>query len=522
MKILILAYNTKDFLSCAHLVNQYRAHSDRNEIHISCFQESANLAKLIPYVKQVHVVDRKKIQTFKSRQIYSDAHALNLFWNALTPMRSEVWDEIYTYSCDQFTALIASFLNTKKIKGVSFNPNKSLHASSTMAMLKLISQNNASTIHAHDLDTQINSLPFTKGSHLNIDREFINLANENFKIIRKKLAHTKTEVKFVGIQFVGDDGQLAIEEHELISLVDSLYKSDSYYPILLIQGDAEEKEVINLINKSFNNQIITINADLYVAGAVLKNLDLVICANQSYLQLADLCETSSLCVHPNTSFYQNGSSLINSLTAVRRTEEANIGPSLYATIEYYFENTKITRSELDLYLTAQDELGIIYRPLYSQNARRDIEYFLSRQVAAKVFAQTEIFHAVGHEKEMSRYITEQKEPMTTILRTLLSTIRSFINAKNSTRNTHEFLIGMDKLFNFSNEKNLCSSVVHYFKARIENAPYGNSEENHRYVEKCLFELKNNLQTISQILVSTSERIHRSANPAANTKSELSL
>src|SRR5690606_5666871 len=135
----------------------------------------------------------------------------------------------------------------------------------------------------------------------------------------------------------------------------------------------------------------------------------------------------------------------------------------------------------------------------------EINYHIRRALDFQLLGFKTNANLINHLKEctssevLKKYNLEHKEVLTTVIKTLLGTLRSVKTALSSKEGMQHFLINLDKLIQFNKNDNLCSVAVGLFEAKVENITGTQIEENLQAIEKHLFELKNDLQQINLFL-----------------------
>jgi ADP-heptose:LPS heptosyltransferase len=524
----ILLINLKrhgDIFAMGHLIRSLLANNSTAKISLLVFEEFKISAKNLKGISNIYTIDRQKILTYKKNRIFSDGFALNQFENELRPIVQGQWDIVYNYSNDRVSTHITSYLKSRTIKhqGIRFNELCNVEYSNEWAIVfnDIITELKYSPINFVD---NYNMIAGTEADNstfiLKTKKEYNESAFRNFKDIRETAKDGG--IKVIGIQLTASHQNKTLNNETLIELIDHLYVSERYFPVLLIAPTERERELVSTINSEFNNSLISIEADFLALSSVMMNLDLLITPDTSVKHVADLCKTPTVEISLGESplFKQaitnEDSVIITPLVTTRSFVKAEVDGSLELSnqnnlikaddilqaVEYILEGDEIYNlsNGLTIYQPTKDELGTRYSYLagnYDDIA--EIERLMSRSYLMKRFDIADVHGILSEVTILDRryikyWVESRKQDMTDLSKALLSTLRALLQNDQSTRSTQLFLKNLTNLCSFCDiESEFMRIPLLRFRARLEAVNSSNVQQSAKEVEQLLYELKADFQ-----------------------------
>lgn len=529
----ILIINLKklgDVFQTGHIVNSLREQRPNIEIHLLCYKESYKAAKILRGISKVHTLDRHKLVTYYSNNIYSDGLSLNLFEKYLTNISNENFNMILNYSNDRTSTFLASFIKKEntEMRGISFSSKQTVNYSGPFAIVlnDIITQHPLTPYNFNDCYHQLfNS--FFKG----INKDGISVktnkthdisARNNIDKLRALKNNDSRTTSIIGIQLAASCESKEIPSSVLENVIEKIIEHPNTFPILLIAPNAKEKEKASKINKAFNDSLVSVEADFIALPSVLKNIDLLLTPDTSVKHLADLTGTISLEISLGHAPFlkqgsiQTGSGIISEPPYLRSFRENSqlkdtvIEKNKTLEPDFIFDSaclllglkeTLPISKRYCLYNTIKVVDGTWYMPIAGKfEAKHEL-----KRVAARAFIQkitqgvidenlVEISLKSFNRNDIFTSIEEEKKGISHVTKDLLSTLRSLIQCQENKSKAQAFIENLEKLLSRCFETNLAAIPTLIFRAKVESLTSSTMDENFKEVEATLYELKDNLQS----------------------------
>lgn len=531
----ILLMNLKrlgDVYSTGHLIDSITQTNPHAEISILTYEESRAAAINLRKIKQVYTVDRKHIITLKVNKIFSDTMALEYFYESLKPLRQTTWDQVINVSNDRVSAYICSFLakgkSTTKRIGMSFSESNSPAFSSDwdLVLNEIVASSDHSPFQAVDalrFMTGPNGSSATTSDIILFNEKHQRNAHKNISLLKEKMAHRAPTV--VGFQLFASHIEKQIPHTVIEATCKSLIDSGLATPLLLIGPFEHERVAAQEMNRHLGNRLVVAEADLSAVASVIKELDFIVTPDTVTKHIADLVATPCLEVSLGEApLFKQGSrnpqSLVLSPTLRYRqfSNEKNnfthpeisnqlevISPEdLVNCITYALQNNPESLSPklsdlVTLYQPHLDELGVnLVAVAGDLCADSEAARHFSRHIVGLSLNNSKTEYLVSLvastlNKDTPRWSAEQKQVVTNVTKDLLGTLRSLIQAQESQKKVHDFIVNLDRLMSYADDNNSVASLLKLFRGKVEALSAGSFQENVRELEGLLYELKADLQ-----------------------------
>lgn len=509
-KLLVVSLGSnKEVLQSSFVISRLRENYPHSEIHLLTLKSLTNRAKSIKNVAKVHTIDDQKISKIKQGAVYSNGYAIDVFFEGLAGVLSTDWDQVINQSHNTLSTLIVSAVNTETRNGVSLSKEGTTILSSDWAVA-LNSVNTFSKrkpIETNIINTHLVGSPWINtGDGLKVSEQYSLLSGQNFSRIRSM---KPGDSKIIGISLSqGYDGTF-IGSETLEDIVGTLKESTNYIPVLLIDpSDQNHKIVVNDLNTKFNNELISINVDFAAFSAITTHLDLIMSPATDYLLGADLQGTIALELR-NTHSFKNDPVITTEGSRVLFYEnDKNLSSELIFAINEIFETelpVDTTQGGANVYACIKDEYGYFFSQLKGEiNLFDELDYHLSRSLFFQILGYPENQALLENIKEMcskdeiQSYVGQTRADLTGAVKILLATLRSMKVMRNSSDGINSFLSYYDQLLAYGKQENIIGHLIRFTEGKIENIHDKDSQKNLELIEKALFELKANIQKVTEI------------------------
>jgi ADP-heptose:LPS heptosyltransferase len=515
-----------DIFSSAHLAHSMKKKDEGNNISILIFKEFESNLKSLNLFDKIYTINRQDILTLKGNDLFSDSLSLNLFTDALRPLKKIKFDTIVNYSNDEISTNIISFLNFKKeskVVGIQYDKKRNILFNSDWSIVfnDILTTFSLSPIHFIDCFHKMSNIsPRLNEKIIISNKKYDELAKNNFNQIKKMKFKEPDLVKVIGIQLKTSDKKKDIPKNTVIALLKQILNAENILPVLLISPSLSEKDYANDINKIFKNALISIESDFLALPSVLNNLDLLITPDTSVKHIADLNNTPLLeVINGPAPFlkqgtYNRGNTVLTHKNNLinKPFKLDNIGPSHQDIFTSCLYQLGLISKEAPLDLTPEiillkcdkDLLGTKY-VLISSSTDSDLQkdlisIYMSRYYLQSIFSEknieidSNIFSKFKIET-ITDWIKYQKEQTAQLSKDLLKTLKTLINIQKNINDGIDFANSLDKLFQFCSSRYLASIPSLLFRTKIENLVDVSFDNNMKSVEGLLYEFKDNIQVL---------------------------
>ena len=331
-----------DIISSAHLINSLAAADPGNHISLLINQEFEKATEIIRPIEVVYAINRKHILTLFNNEIFSDALALEEFWETLSVLKNKKWDKIINYSNDPVSTYLTSYLlhgrEESTYVGLKYAKNNIAIPSSDWAIIfnDVLTSYPYTPIHFLDCYHKMADVAYASPAEILLnEKEHESTVRNNFKQIRQKHAESGQEIKIIGLQLKTSESDKDIPFEVISDLIDKILDHPQYYPVLLIAPNEDERTYAAAINKNFMNSLVTIEADFLAVTSVIKNLDLLLTPDTVIKHIADLLEVPTIEIALGAApFLKQGT--CNPGNLLLRSPNSITAEEIIQTVNYFF------------------------------------------------------------------------------------------------------------------------------------------------------------------------------------------
>ncbi len=511
-KVLVTLLGTEaEVLKASHFINSLTKENPHSEVHVLTYKDFSSVVALVANVSQAHYIDREQISNTKESKLFSDAFAINSLFDSIKECTDIEWNKVINFSNDSTSAYIASIISANEVLGTTIsNIGSPLTSNNWATYLNFVnSQKDFHVISNNQVRHHLANMPYYKeGNKVKVNEEYSAIANQNFAKIRKSKP-TTANANIVGISLARSSAGEEIDFHSLYEIIDTLETSERYKPVLLITGSAQEKEMANELNYKFDNKLISINTDLTAYPSVIMNVDALITARNNHLTIADTLETRIIEVAPNSESTTATACVNPGNFVIVQSGLENIVNDVNFILNQEFE-TDLPVSSMNsvnkTYAQVEDDYGTLTTQVRGDlNIQQELRYHIERCFHYQLMGYEVNYELISHIKEhtqkedLNEFVGQVKDELTNTVKILLATLRSLKGVKQSKNNLQNFIGYLDTLIMKGKTNSITSGAIALFEGHIENINASNSDDNIKAIETNLFNLKNNLQLLANIL-----------------------
>lgn len=509
--ILILNNGTShDLIASSHLISSMKKEDSNTNIEVVTFEEHRDLSVVINNVTQFHYLDSKTISSIIENPLYSDAFAINKFTEVISPLAAQKWDEIINYSNDNISAYLMNAIGASEKVGAYINQSGAPKCSDKWSIFQNYVASGVTrqpidkvTIRNHMAKTPIHS----DIEKIKNNPDYAVVAGQNFSRIRLMKGSPATFIVGINLE-AGYDGY-GIEMDTYIDIIETLEESNDYKPVLLLNGKNYQRQIANDLNKHFNDNLISINIESIALPAVLSNLDSIISASNDQLAVADAMETRCIELRDfsGKTFTPTIFNPDNYVIYVK--EERTLASDILLGLNEEFGTElpiDFMTSTNPVYKTVNDNFGNFQTQIRGDlNIQQELRYHVERSFFYNCLGYEKNSELIEHirqntEKDtLSEYIINLKSELTSTVKILLATLRSLKSVKNSESGLNSFITYLDNLIAVGKENTIVSSIIRNFEGRVENINANDIDSNIKAIETNLFELKSELQMLTNYM-----------------------
>lgn len=537
----ILVVNLKrfgDIFSCSNIVASIKESYPDSKIDILVFNEFSKAANCLLNINDVHTINRKDIITLSKNELFSNAFALEKFYDLVSSLKNNNYTDIINYSNDKVSTYITSFLTyeEKKFHGIRFRKNHNIEFSNEWATIfnEVLTQFKHTPLNFIDNYAKIAKIKISNElGRIKSNSKYNQKAYENFNLIRKSEAKNNIQLKLVGVQLKTSTKSKDIKLNTLVETISLILDDPELFPILLFAPSEDERSYANEINKEFNNELVTVEADFNAIPSVLLNIDILLTPDTVIKHIADLVETPSVEVSlGNSPFLKQGSTNKNSVIITadlnsRQKSDSYLNTPVIESNDIYNaikcalnpnrDNLTTFSENISLYRPRLDELGSYYLltggsllPACEISRHIAREFIKQKFNVTKEITQKSIFKNINN-SDISMWLKQEKDATTSITKCLLSTLRTLLKINNKNNEKNDFIYALDELLQYGNSDYIGAIPVLLFKAKLENCNSKNQKESTTQIETFLFSLKNDIQLILNIFKEVENHILKDVN-----------
>lgn len=459
-------------LSTSSLINSLRAYFPDSKLSFLTYDEEKSFCKTLPQLDNYYFIEKKKIKTYLKGKIFPDALAINSLEKTLSEVCLINWSRIIHSGSSIEGATLSSFLTLKlgipTFFGLQLGPSKNLIPSNEWFMTQ-------------------QSLKNYKFKPLN-SIEFLHLANNLF--FDPQFPRRNSEPKKIGIHLPSNPDDAYLPFQTLVELIENMRSSDRYFPILLVDFNNINKEYFTKLNRYFNYELEIIYPNFENAKKIIALLNVFI-TGKSLLKY--MAQSEGLPLIELTDDLEN--SLIGPQNLILRKENDRIkGNDIFNCLEgKFFFNS----GDFQTHSCIQDRIGYrLLRLSGSFSIPDEIKRLMARYLIGALYLQERdetILSEIAElpQKEISDWISQEKELAMEVSSNLLNTLRLLTLVNESYSYKKDFIVSLDQLLSHANAEILCSIPILKFKFKIENS----SNNEIKDFENHLFSLKDDIQVV---------------------------
>ncbi len=546
-----------DIFNMANTIQAIKSKNENALISVLIFEEFKKAALALNEVENIYTIDRKKILTYKKNKIFSDGMAINLFEEQINEVAQKKWDYVFNYSNDRVSTHLTSYLkdNSTKHLGIRFNDYCNVEYSSEWSLLfnDILPELKYAPINFRDAYNRIAGVEQNRVSiPLKTREEYNKTAHLNFSEIRR-MESGEGEIKIIGIQVSASHQYKTIPYNELIALIDELYMTPEFFPVLLGAPTDADRTLISTINGEFNNSLVSIEADFFALSSVMINLDALITPDTSIKHVADLLDipsvelslgespifkqgsvnTKSVIITPNI---KDRSFKKKEVESSRELKDLNFRikyTDIISSLNYILGNSETIESSslsngISIYSPIEDELGSRLSLLAGERENEiETQRLMARAYILKRLTGSEdlgIYNEISTYKhaETLEWINSQRDYITESSKALLGTLRAVIQIDGSEKSVVNFVKSLTQLCSFCEvESSLIKIPALRFRARLEALNTSDFRESAKEVEGLLYEYKSDIQHQVETLKSLQDVMRKTNRVSSTTATKVS-
>ncbi len=517
-KSLIIALDQQPILEISHFVAERKRKNATEELYLLTYKHNKVLGHLIPGIKRVYVIDQEKIQNLLHNKLYSNGFALNNFFNNLQMVFNTSWDSVINLSTNKLSQYLSSAIEGNNIIGGYINQNGHLNYSSIWAALSAEIFPQLTLYPIKTLQTNLRAAGMTiqsSGIKITTNEKNNEIAFKNINKIRNA-ENTAEEARVIGITITEKENSLLTIQH-LEELLDQLFSTSNLIPLLILKAkNREQQKIVNHLNQSFDNSLLSVESDEIALPSLLMNIDLLITDSSFYRSCANLVETPTIQIN-------------KSIDQLFRDYSMHTG-DLHLLLDSQFKTTtlvNLTRQILEnqtpelsegdnseLFQIFEDTHGPFPQLLVGEKYRMAIitaliqRYYITSQQknSDNTILLNYIFKTFGDELPNWSHI--QKNALMKNMQLLLKTLRHLLQAKKDRKSGNQFLLALDELLESNHPSFITSIPLSIFEFNVNKLDSATPEENMLLMEHLIYDLKNSFRKVMTTL-SLIESKHRS-------------
>jgi ADP-heptose:LPS heptosyltransferase len=514
--ILILNFGTShDVILSSNLISAMKNAHPNSNIEMLTLKTYFDTASNIIGLNKIHTIDSDLISTIMNNPLYSDGFAINNFSDSISTIAKVQWDTVVNYSNDNISSFLISALDVDNVNGVSIDGKGIARSSNKWSIFQnfVAPAYKKQTIGKADIRNHISDLPMFSGPEkIRLSEEYSVVAGQNFARIRQMNGSAATMV--IGVNLSGGYDCFSLSHDTYVDIIEVLEESSDFKPVLLLNGKNYQREMVNKLNKIFDNKLISINIDTVALPSVLSNIDMIISTSNDQLAFADAMETKSIEVREFGTMSESSILTNDGNFSIFAKDEKYLASDIILSINEEF-GTELPidymNSANPIYRTVKDDYGCFLTQTRGDiNLQKELKYHVERSYFYQVLGYPKNQELIDHIKdntdkeELLAFVSTLKSELTGTVKILLATLRSLKGMKNSEGSLNSFISYLDTLIRVGKEDSIVSSAIRFFEGRIENIDSEDIDSNIKAIENNLFELKSDLQFLTNTLTEFAE------------------
>ena len=525
-----LIINLKGYESIFYMAHTIRAIKNSHpyiEIYLLVLKEYEKAAWTLQDVQKVFSISRNHITSILKSQIFCNSIAINYLSAQVESIQGNQWDYIYNYSNDDMSAYLTSYLaldDSIYISGSFVNKFGLIQHSNDWAN----SLNNF--ILEHDHPPFPLAYYFSKIASSNLARDISHALYSKEKHDKKVHSHFSrlrgtSKKKIVGIAPFSYQPQRTILEKDVVEIINGLNKKSDTIPVIIHGSSTEEKKTVKKIKASLKDKISAIECDVPVCISAVKNVDILITADNALKHIADMLDIPSIEVSlADAPFFKQSSLHPKSLILTAPIYEKGGCSSSSQSIPWqdiilacryvlFCERLKGLSKNIALYRMAYDNLGTYLKLVYGRTnvfneiTRTALRFLIYRVLENK--KETPYSDIFRHDSiDINDWLGFQKEAIASRHKNISSILEELKEYRK--KNGERFFVELESLLTHSKEVSLAGFCLNLFSGHIENLTPMPRGEGFIHLYKTLNVLKNNLNIawnlVEEISVSNKPRV----------------
>lgn len=508
--ILIINFgSSKDILMSANLVAALKDEQPNNHIAVITHERNRDILSTISSLNETFFINSDFISETERNDLYPDSYALNEFCENVQPVLNRQWDRVVNYSNDRVSSYLIKAVNASEIHGAYINENGIAKTTNKWATLQnyVLSSSKIPAIATSVVRNHIMNVPhYSSISKIEIHEDYLRVASQNFQKVRNMKNSGNTRIVGLNLE-VGYSG-CAICISTLKDVIETLEDSLDFKPVLLTSGKSYQKEIVNELNLSFANKLISINVDPVALSSVVSNLDILVSCANDQLAVADALEVKVIEIKSSDVSIRPTSIGVNNIVIYQKDESSSADDIILAINEEFSSELPMTTLNTvnPTHLCIQDEYGVSYSQIRGEiDVQTELRYHIERATFFQIMGfkrDDQLIEQIRRgmpKEEVEKFVENVKSEVTSTVKLLLATLRALKGAKNSKGQLNTFIGYLGNLIQAGSSDTIPSNIVKLFEGNIENITSKNVDENIQEIENYLFDLKTNLQILMNFM-----------------------
>lgn len=533
-KILIISFRKLgDVISLALPIYNFKTNNPFSQIFLCTYEENISAANLLGQVDKIVTISRSRLCLLSQNKIFNKSFLINEFTNQLSEIMNEEWDIVFNASNDEVGTFLASGLNAKEVVGVRLDSERLVIHNPISSFVKneINTTFSATPVHQIDLDNYSlnkNMVVQSYAKSIKVDPVLDLNANEEMKKIKSRVGRP-----LVGINFQAGHVSKEINIGTVEALISEMLDNTGYYPIILLDPKNDQSQThLKYLNEKFNNSLVAIEVDFKGMPSILNRLDYLITTDSAIKHLADALGVKMVEVSQGTSpFLRQGSiSAGNIIVSPITSNRPNVSPGSERSLvsntpsqsqlsgkDLYFALLlrsgiapdtiqSALSSNVTCYIVRNNRPGVCYFPYWGDI---NVDHELNR-IAASIFTFEcylnsknmniwSDFSLFFNPEEIHAFINREKGHIAVALKAILNCLRTLRSKNVATKDQKTFLANLNTLIDWNEPDRLCSIPIRAFESSLISVSPSKATERLNEVEKLLFNLKSQIQTLTTVL-----------------------
>lgn len=486
-KILVLNFDiTSSFIENCNTLANYLVKNPYYEINVITFSENSNIAESYSNLFQFHFINKDRINKIYNSRLFNDAFAINGFLKETQVLLDYRWDKSIDLTKNNFSSYLHTVIDSNEKIGLSFNDKKFITYSDKAVQIynDFIIDNSDSLMNKNLINNiQLGLFDFNFIDY-KISDKIKTIANRNFAKIRNKVGEN--------INLIG----LAINNlnnfQNTCELINKYLTSFDLYPVIIYKASKDTANLIDKINKVFEDSLVCVRYELNALPAILRNLDLVVTHEKTISKFAEGTETPNILI---TNQINSSISLNPSTCVLQENFRTKINDDIITLTNNLLSNSNnYNNIENEFALSKQEEDSILIRVNFNSGI-----YNLKNVLTFKNICDfLEISNRIKIETNIAweiRLLESEKENISNSVKAILNTLRLLKCGFNNHNDVNKFILSLDEIFNLSELNTSIKPMLLKFKSSVERIHENESSKNIKMIEHYLFELKDDLKRV---------------------------